>query len=474
MPSKFRPLTFEETTKPPGFKLTELTDLQMKIISYLLRVKYAERLLDDSIPTRGQLVVSDEDPGSGVWTEVETWDGEPLSDTRRTHFLYDPVFDTDENNVFIESPYNASTDIQRVIAKNDQNIGMTTIQDEGEPDAQQGVSWPTTGFDDTGPNRTRSIGDNANTNFNVKYVRALRQSVETGGVIDDLKTVEFEDALAITAGEVGDSDPLVLQDSPHEFHYWQFDEFPEEPTAEDCDEYGYLYYDEAGYGAGPGLMAIGRQEEKVVSAIIDDCIKEMKTGDGIGTYYVEANSDGEPTDGTYEKIGTFFWDTRSNYTDPEAPLSSIETTVEIDVIEYYEMYLKTGEGDNFNLTNQFNQFENIVFLESSEPGAIKTIETEGDYSSEDAVQTKYSTINDLIELVLLPYLEMSDNLPIYKIYRSRPDRSKTRGRFKDTRYRRNIDYLDPEYASTYTYQRISIPDSTSSFYSLVRYLGIDN
>jgi len=477
MPSKDRPLIFETTTRPPGFKLSELTDLQIKIISYLLRVKYAERLLDDSEPTRGQLVVSDDDPGGGSdWIEIETWNGEPIADQRRTHFLWDPVDDNnDENNDFIESGANPNTDIERVAAKSPSNIGMTTIQDEGDAEAQAGVSWPNTGFGPEGPNRTRSIGDNANTAFNPSRVRALKQYAD--GVVNDLPIVEMEDALPINAGEVGDSDPLVLEDSPHEFHYWQCDDLPETPTAEDCDEFGYVYYDEAGYGFGPGLMAIGRQEEKIVAAIIEDCLEEMKTGDGIGTYYVEANSDGEPTDGVYEKIGTFYWDTRSNYTDPESPISTIDDTIEIDVIEYYEMYLKTGSGSDFNLNNAFNNFDNIVFLDidnTEEPGALKTIETTGGFGSEEAVRTKYEPINDLIEKILLPYLELNDNLPVYKFYRSRPDRKKTRGKMKDTRYRKNISFLSPDYATTYTYQLVDIPDSSSSFYTTTFYLAIEN
>jgi len=45
---------------------------------------------------------------------------------------------------------------------------------------------------------------------------------------------------------------------------------------------------------------------------------------------------------------------------------------------------------------------------------------------------------------------------------------------KDTRYRKNISYLSPDYATTYTYQLVDVPDSTSSFYTATFYLAIEN
>lgn len=265
------------------------------------------------------------------------------------------------------------------------------------------------------------------------------------------------------------------------------------PSDADTNENGFLIY------TSRSLKPAGK-DRSVITELLSDCYTQMKTGDGVGTYYVDkstATKPGGQTNGTFVDMGTFFIDTRSQVS------SVITTSMTIDadgyprgknygsvveqhnlpnmsyawgVVVTYNYWVKT-EDTAFDVSGGTKQFSNLMFLKNDGHKLLRKDRTSTSApTSTSDLKTKYGVFMDMIDKVIIPQFANGSDLPTYYKTNNNPPSpaSKIRGTIEDTYYAGTNTYL---YRSTsgLTYKRLDIPKiDNNNVFTTTMYWYINN
>jgi len=310
-----------------------------------------------------------------------------------------------------------------------------------------------------------------------------RKAVTYGYVLDDNTPDTFGTGGLDLMNFTGDT--ATTQYEPRvKFNYHQLSKELSTPSQQTANADGYTHFTTNMSPAG--LIPAGNDMDTVINAITKEVCKEMKTGNGIGTYYVGLDTDTTPGTfkGTFEKLGDFFQDTYSSFANPtvsnlgsfgqnfgSAVTGGALPTGTETLGNKYSLFIKTGLGDDFNLNTTDRLFDNVAKINGTR---INLMEFDTAVNNDATMLSRYAGLNDMIEKIILPALT-NDSTPTYAIQKdSKPSSKIFRGYFEDS-YLSDSNTFDFRLTAgtTYVYQQLDIPTG-SNFSIKALYLKIAN